>query len=865
MFDLIKRLLANDKIRYLIAGGVATFVNIISFFALRSFTGIERNVCNIIAIIMAMIFAYVANKLFVFRSKTGSVSKAIGEAVTFFSARIISMAVEVLGFAILCDTFRMPEIISKFIIQFFVLVLNYMFSKLFVFKKGRRGFKEWLADNRLYVLSFFVVFVFMTAVAISLKAAPFGNNSFTLVDSLHQYLPFYGEYRDKLLNEGSLFYTWNLALGSNFMSLSAYYLSSPFNYLFLLGPKMAIPAFVTLILILKLSFSAVSMAYLLANRGGHESKDIKIVAIAVAYALNNYMIGYNWNFMWLDCIMIFPLIILGFERLMEKGDPKMYVLSLFYSLYCNYYIGFMICIFMILWFLIYRHKGIKRFFVHGVKFAFYSIISAGISAFLLIPAFKGIMATASANAELPGWEWYGSVFELLKQSFIMTEPINCQIFDGGVNLYCGTFALFAIFLYVFNGNIRFTEKLGKILVIAFLLVSFNSEKLNFIWHGFHNQYGIPNRFSFLYIFLLLLISYDAVKRTSKMSVPYIISAGFLTGTFTIYCSMEATEELKKLTLLATMGLLLAYVIILGLRAGFVISRKVFSVIFAIAFCAEILVNASWGFGENGYASLQYYDSTPTVSAANNRIKELAEEENAGFYRSELMEHEVLDEATWHQMPSVGTFCSTVLGEVVTVMGRLGFYTGANEFLYMGSTPFTNSILNVRYLLEREDDFNHFNFDYIETVENVAIYENPYPLALGFVVSEDVKNWMRDGSSGSINQSNLAHAMTGLSGFFSSATVASVVSSDSCDIVSNGNSVTFTPRQAGDVSFMVSFNCECSGDYYITCKGSGITKIRFYINGNEIAYDRYQSQMFHLGQLDSDDCVSVEYVYKNANT
>lgn len=95
-----------------------------------------------------------------------------------------------------------------------------------------------------------------------------------------------------------------------------------------------------------------------------------------------------------------------------------------------------------------------------------------------------------------------------------------------------------------------------------------------------------------------------------------------------------------------------------------------------------------------------------MTEANVRVREMAEEEQAGFYRSELMNYTVLDEASWHNMPSVSTFNSTVMGPVVTTMGKLGFYTGANEFLYRGYTPFTNAIFNIRYLLERPGDLNN---------------------------------------------------------------------------------------------------------------------------------------------------------------
>ena len=109
MFKLIKKLLANDKIRYIFAGGCTTCVNLIVFFSLRMLTNINRNLCNIIAICMAIIFAYFINKFFVFKSKTKNFSEVAREAASFVCARIVSMGVEVLGFAILCDSFRIKE------------------------------------------------------------------------------------------------------------------------------------------------------------------------------------------------------------------------------------------------------------------------------------------------------------------------------------------------------------------------------------------------------------------------------------------------------------------------------------------------------------------------------------------------------------------------------------------------------------------------------------------------------------------------------------------------------------------------------------------------------------------------------------
>ncbi len=861
MSDLIRKLIANDKIRYLIAGGCTTMVNVITFLVLRAITDIPRNTCNAVAILVAIAFAYFINKLFVFRTTNKTVAGLLIEIITFIGMRLISMGIELLGFSLLCDSFRMGEFISKIIVQFVVVVANYVFSKLFVFKKNRRSFNEYIRDNYVYIMPFAVISVLMISVCVSLDIAPFGDKSLTLVDSLHQYLPFFGEYRDKLLNEGSMFYTWNLAMGSNFVSLFAYYLSSPFNYLFILVPKDGIIACVTFIAILKISLSGTTMAYFLSKKDGYRCKDTGIIAISVAYALSNYVIGYFWNFMWLDCIMILPLIILGFDRLMKDGKPTMYVLSLFYALYTNYYIGFMICIFLVLWFFVYNHKKIKKFFTDGVRFAIYSLVSGGLSAFLLVPAYMGIMSTASAGTELPKMKWYGSFFDLLKQQFVMTDPIKAQPFDGGVNLYCGTFAILALFLYLLCSKIHLWEKIRYVALLAIMLVSFNDELLNFIWHGMHNQYGIPNRFAFLFIFVLLVMAYDVYIRSSHMKMYEIISGTLIAMGYVFVVAGKNTSAIPTKIVIVTILLMIIYATMLFVRAKKILPRQIAAMIFTVICAGEVLFNAANGFGNNGVAGTSYYDTTNAVTAANKRVEELAEEADAGFYRAELMHSTVLDEVTWHNMPSVGTFCSTVLGEMTTTMARLGFYTAANEFLYFGATPFTNSIFNVRYLLKREGDFDNFGFDYVETVDGVEIYENPNPLSLGFAVSDEVKNW--DRSVGRVTDSinSLARCMTGMPAFMSATKPELSVTSDNCKMEVNGNTISYVPEKSGEVSFFVSYFAETTGDYYINCVNGGINKLRIYVNGSELAYDRYQAQLFHLGKLNKGDYVTIEYLFK----
>ena len=194
--------------------------------------------------------------------------------------------------------------------------------------------------NWSWIISTAVATVFMLVIMKILKVAPFGTYGFTLVDSIHQYVPFFSDYQDKLKTGGNLFYTWDVGMGQNFQSLLLYYMASPLNLIIAFVSRRHIMTVMSCLISLKMAISAGTFSFFLSRRKGKCTNNMMIVALGLAYGLNNYMCGYMWNLMWLDSIMVLPLIILGYERLIKKKDPRLYTLALFYSLYCNYYISF---------------------------------------------------------------------------------------------------------------------------------------------------------------------------------------------------------------------------------------------------------------------------------------------------------------------------------------------------------------------------------------------------------------------------------------------------------------------------------------------------------------------------------------------
>ena len=208
-------------------------------------------------------------------------------------------------------------------------------------KKGNRGW--------IYLLAFlFPVLIFTLGFALK-GVYPFGENSALVVDGVHQYTAFYRELSEQL-GKGTG-WTWSAhAMGYNFYGLFCYYLCSPFSFLILLFMKfMYVNEAVTAVILIKAGLCSVSMAWYSGKK--YPGRGSMAVSLGCMYALSNFLIGYYSNVMWLDCIMLLPVLAYLIEQLVHTGKWRWYCLVLGYCILTSYYMGFMLCTFAAFYYL----------------------------------------------------------------------------------------------------------------------------------------------------------------------------------------------------------------------------------------------------------------------------------------------------------------------------------------------------------------------------------------------------------------------------------------------------------------------------------------------------------------------------------
>ncbi|MDY4970068.1 MAG: YfhO family protein [Lachnospiraceae bacterium] len=633
-------------------------------------------------------------------------------------------------------------------------------------------------DSLILLLAFFLPVLAMLCIFAGNQIYPFGDNSFLRTDLYHQYAPFFAEFARKLKEGGSLLYTWDIGMGTNFISLIGYYLSSIFNWLIVFCTEEHVIEFVSYLVIIKMGLAGLTFAVLLRKKGKHA--DFKIPFFSLFYAMSGYLAAYSWNVMWLDCIWLAPLILLGIEQLVYEKKHLLYIVTLAMAIISNYYIAIMLCIFCVLYFLMQlpgiscsdakesscpgaeessvpdagcgsvkefsgsdadcggdalpakasglRMYRMKQLAAVCLRFAVSSLTAGALSAIILLPEIKALGLTASSDINFPTeWNSYFSILEMLARH-LMNVATECGL-DHWPNIYCGIGILICLPLYYLSKNIRTHEKITKTALIFFMLFSFSVNVPNFIWHGFHYPNSLPCRQSFLYIAILLIMCYEGIQeldRITSTTAGLVFAGG---AAFIIICQATMTDDAFSFEgywlSLAFLGI---YTVILLAYIKRKIAREALFIILMVAVAAEATINMA-ATSVTTVSRSEYLNYTDSYQELIERI----ETSDDGFYRFEKTARKTKNDGAFVGYPSISTFSSVSYGAVSDFYERLGMESSMNAYSNNGITPLMNSLLDVKYILATTPQQESQLMTLCEQNEECYIYENLYTLSAGYML------------------------------------------------------------------------------------------------------------------------------------
>lgn len=600
--------------------------------------------------------------------------------------------------------------------------------------------------------------VFLCAAAM-LRLWPFGGNVQTDPDLIHQYFPFAAELRRKLAGGELPFFSFSGGLGYNLWATIAYYAASPLNLLLALVPESGVCDFVMDMILFKCALCGGTLAWYLVRSEG--SGCPAAVSFGTLFALSNYLLGYKFNVMWLDSIAVTPLVMYGIESIVRGKRGGIYLFSLFYALWCNFYIGYMPCLFSCLYFLLLlfleREQGVYTRLRRAGRFALCSLAGSGMASVLLLPAWLALRATGSSLNRQRPTEWlYNRDLSFLLAHYVDRGSILTSYDRGQVHLYCGVIVLLLFALYLFNRGIGRRERLAFGGLILFFLLCFSAAPLNYVWHGFHLEAGLPNRFAFLYLVVLLKLCCRSMLRLDTVTARgFWMAVGAVLALTAGLCAHRMLRTQDN-SLLISLGLLALYALLLALRrAGLGLERRV-SFLLCALMITEAAGHALTDFREQGSSGEAYYAAYQWDFQALMRGTG-----EAGFSRSEVDSRSMLNFPAFVGANGIALYSSTVSDSFCRFMRSLHVSTGKNMVLYRGVPKPVLDILGVKYVSSSNVTTESWNgLKKTTSRGGKNLYRNDEALSLGYLAPESILEW-RPGGAGMESLNDFAFLCAGV--------------------------------------------------------------------------------------------------------
>ena len=599
----------------------------------------------------------------------------------------------------------------------------------------KRGLRE-NSDVYLGALAFALPVIIMLIVFGIDGIYPFGDRSFLSTDMYHQYMPFFSEFMRSVKSGSGLDYTWKVGIGSNFLALYIYYLASPFHWLGLLVPESHFMEFLTYLVVFKIGLCGLSAYGYFYSRA--EKKDLYSQGLALffslGYGLSGFLAAYNWNIMWLDCVILFPLILLGLERLVLEEKSLFYCVTLTAAILTNYYISIMICIFLVLYFfyLLFLRKGVQNKIRAVQEFVLFSLLAGGMAAVMLFPEMLALMITEFGKTAFPEKvESYFSVLDMLARHCVAVSVEKGL--DHWPNIYCGVSAFLCVPLYVLNEKIPARRRFGMMALAGFILLGFSTNLLDMIWHGMNYPDSLPARQSFIYILLILTMGYDGMlhldfeqthqrHRVLKLYV----------GVAVIMLFIEKFAEQKELY----QGVEWLTLLFVTLYASFLYlayihkSRQMRSWLLffgVLTMAAETCVNTGVTSVSNVNRSA-YLENLEDYKSLYDWT--VGQEES--LYRLEKFVRKTKNDGTLVGYPTASVFSSTLNSDVMKLYARLGMRHSKVFYDFDGATALVSALLNVDYMFGDSEDYENSLFRQVKESNGIYLYEVEETLPFGYV-------------------------------------------------------------------------------------------------------------------------------------
>ena len=624
-----------------------------------------------------------------------------------------------------------------------------------------------MTKKRYYTLSILIPTVMILAIFLLFTITPFGNRTWLTIDLGQQYVDFFSYYQDTLLHHPEqFFYSFSKSIGGEMVSLWAYYLLSPFNLLFLLIPRSAIAMGVSLLIFLKLVSCTVSFAVLLDVK--FKQRNWTTLLFALSYGFMSYLSANQFNVMWLDALIGLPLIILGVDALLQKRNPLYYVFPLSLTILSNYYTGYMICLFLGLYFPYAYLTSVETFSwkIFGKQFGrfiFYSVLSVGLITVILLPTFYSLLGS-KGTATTIAWSLKSEYNPLLMASKLFIGSFDFHEMQKGYpNIFVGSLAMFSFLCYFKEKKIARSQRFYALFITVIILISFNIEMFDKLWHAGQLPNWYSYRFSFLFSFWMVFLGYQWTLKKTAVGIHETFVYFFLVLATSIGFILFHQDYLQGWQIALGFGLSMGILYGLILIGRGKASHQKFLISFLVI---ELLLNSIVTLSRLGYVMNSEFTAYQSSLADWSTVLRPAENE---FYRSEKMMLRSKNDSL--QVPTYGVshFSSTFEKETEKFFDAIGVRQGTAYVNYSNGTLLTDALLGIKNTFiettdatynERWERKDLEDFSTVATFDKGRIVTNPNVLSIAYPMKPILKSMKVPTNHPITMQNQLANALSG---------------------------------------------------------------------------------------------------------
>ena len=710
-------------------------------------------------------------------------------------------------------------------------------------------------------LAFLLPAAVMAAVFAACGLAPFGTRTMGVIDMTHQYLAFLYSLRDILAGRASLLYLPSMCLGGNMLGVAAYYLTSPLNLITCLFPREGMYTAVSVVYFLRVGLCGLTMCVYAGRRHGYS---LRCLVPAMAYAFMAYMVGYCFNYLWQDCVILLPIVALGIARLCEGKAPWLYILALAGALFLNFYIGYILCIFAVLFFLYElfskpRAERVSPWRTAGL-FALSSLASGALAAVMLLPAFLSLMGgkaefSLSVLTLAPKFDPVRLFSKFYIGAFDYAEIMP----DGLPQVFCGTLTAALTVLYFGNRRIPRRRRVLTGVFFALLAVSFWITALDLIWHCLNTPSWYNYRYSFLMSFLMAAAADRELSALREGTRPWqlLMPVGLAAAVSVLVFAGRSYDYATWKNAAAAVGITAVFCLLLWCCLRPQTGRKAVCVL-----AAAILALHAGDLAMNAKLSLTELTATASDSAAYARYTAA---KGAAFYRIDtegmLVRTESpvcfdLDrcEPMLFGYDGVSHYGSTISQKSLDFLDQLGLdrYSDLWAMYGPGVTGAADTLLGIRYIVSQTPVRDYAA---AAEAEGYTVWENPYALPAGWTADEAVTRPIAAKNSFGYTDALLAAAAPEVGADI--FTPAQIVSVETEGLAQSGDTFSLTGEAAGSVIY--SLTAPADGAMYAELSIPDQPSVMLYVNGAFCTmYATAQSNgTVYLGRFAAGDAVTVK--------